>query len=166
MTFHLFSAWNIHVLVFVPFLFPSFCLFFLLHIVLIGRCYYSFSVLFNLFFEYWYWYIDTCLRFLFIPLFMIHNVCWCHLTDIKPFASSLSFWSFSAFLWVLSLSILRMTPSFSQSRLPRFLSLWRNFFWRLYFRKPLLVMWGVRLLLLSLTFACLIVLIFSITKYL
>ena len=42
-----------------------------------------------------------------LPFFSIHIVCLCHLSNIRPGASSSAFLSFGSFVWVLPLFVLR-----------------------------------------------------------
>ena len=52
-----------------------------------------------------------CWRILFLLLFLTHIVCVCHLSDLRPCASSSTFSSSGSFDGVPSLSILRMTQN-------------------------------------------------------
>ena len=74
-----------------------------------------------------------------IFLFLVRIVC--HLSEVKPCASSLDFLSFGPFTWVSPLSILGMVPSILQERLPSCLSIWWDFYCRTRFRKVSSFIW-------------------------
>ena len=102
---------------------------------------------------------------LFLLLFLRHIHCLCHFLDVKPYALSGVFLFPGPFVKVLLVSTLRMIPSILQVGQPKYLSLWLNFCYIIWFR---LVFSFSELLFFIFSFitACLIESASNIPKYL
>ena len=134
---HQIVAWNLHSVIFFPFLCPSlscFSVYLYVTNTVTGCC--NFFALFNIVLCSPCWCIHTILNAgeFSSSFFSWHIVCLCHLFDTRPCALSSTFLSFGPFVGVLPWSVLRMVLSILQGNLTTCLTLWWDFSCTAWFR--------------------------------
>ena len=82
-----------------------------------------------------------CWQVGFLLLFLTHIVCLSHLWDVRPYASSWVFLFSGSFIEVFLSSTLRMVPSILRGGQLRYLSLWWDFCYVVWFRVVLSFSW-------------------------
>ena len=90
-----------------------------------------------------------CWQVLFLLLSLMHSVCLCHLSNVTPSPSSLTFFFLRHFVWVLFSYTSKMIPSILQEGQPKCLFLRWHFCCRAWFREAFLLVWYLWISLLK-----------------